>query len=149
MSLVTGQAVRTPLGAGVVIEVRNARRVLVQLASRVVSFDVADVVPRPDTGKPTSRKKTRSGMADAPPVSQDVRRTETVDLHGLTVEQALEATMRALDHALRADASELHVIHGHRGTRIRRAVHARLRALPAVRAFRIAPGNEGMTIVQL
>jgi len=149
MSLVAGQSVRTPLGAGIVVEVRNARRVLVQLAARVVSFDVADVAPSSDARKPTSRKKIRSGIADAAPDSQDVRRTQTVDLHGLTVEQALEATMRALDHALRADAAELHVIHGHRGTRIRRAVHARLRALPVVRAFRIAPGNEGMTIVQL
>ena len=59
------------------------------------------------------------------------------------------AAMAKLRTATGPEHGVLHVIHGHRGTRIRRAVHARLRALPAVRAFRIAPGNEGMTIVQL
>jgi dsDNA-specific endonuclease/ATPase MutS2 len=39
-------------------------------------------------------------------------------------------------------------IHGRSGGRIRSALHRHLRAFPSVRAFRLDPTNEGVTIVQ-
>ena len=55
----------------------------------------------------------------------------------------------ALSEALLADAEVLRLIHGRSGGRIRAALHRRLRELPGVRAFRLDPRNEGVTIVEL
>jgi len=41
------------------------------------------------------------------------------------------------------------VIHGRGSGRIRVALHRQLRVMPSVRAFRLEPGNEGVTIVEL
>jgi dsDNA-specific endonuclease/ATPase MutS2 len=70
-------------------------------------------------------------------------------VHGLTVADALTRTDDALDDALRRNADGVRLIHGRSGGRIRSAVHARLRAIPSVRAFRIDPRNEGVTVVTL
>jgi DNA mismatch repair protein MutS2 len=72
-----------------------------------------------------------------------------VDLHGLTVEEALVRAERALDDALLADCSELRLIHGKSGGRVRAALHRRLLDIGAVRAFRLDPRNAGVTIVSL
>lgn len=72
-----------------------------------------------------------------------------MDLHGLTVEEALGRAERALSEALLADLVELRLIHGRSGGRIRAALHQRLRQIPSVRAFGLDPRNEGVTIVRL
>jgi len=76
-------------------------------------------------------------------------RSAEVDFHGLTVEQALDRVLQALNKALLADLSELRLIHGRSGGRIRAALHRRLRETPSVRSFQLDPKNEGVTIVRL
>jgi DNA mismatch repair protein MutS2 len=53
-----------------------------------------------------------------------------------------------LNDALLEGRSQVRFIHGRSGGRIRAAVHQQLRALPPVRAFRLDPANEGVTIVE-
>jgi DNA mismatch repair protein MutS2 len=72
-----------------------------------------------------------------------------IDLHGLTVEEALGRIDDALNEALLAGLPELRVIHGKSGGRIRGALHQRLKAIPSVRGFRLDPRNAGVTIVSL
>jgi DNA mismatch repair protein MutS2 len=72
-----------------------------------------------------------------------------IDLHGLTVEEALDRVELALNDALLADLSEVRFIHGRSGGRIRAALHRRLRDTPSVRGFRLDPRNEGVTLVSL
>ena len=71
----------------------------------------------------------------------------SIDLHGKTVEEALEALDSFLSDALLASLDEVRVIHGRSGGRIRDAVHERLREVSAVRSFRLDPRNAGVTIV--
>lgn len=71
-----------------------------------------------------------------------------VDLHGLTIEEALDRMQHALNEALLADVDELRLIHGRSGGRLRGALHRRLQETPSVR-FRLDPRNEGVTIVSL
>ena len=47
----------------------------------------------------------------------------------------------ALDAALLAGHTELRFIHGRSGGRLRGALHARLRVIPAVRGFRLDPAT--------
>ena len=57
--------------------------------------------------------------------------------------------MAAVDAAIRAGHGRLRVIHGRSGGRLRGALHRQLRGLPPVRAFRLDPANDGVTIVEL
>ena len=72
-----------------------------------------------------------------------------IDLHGLTVDEALERAQQALNEALLGDLAELRFIHGRSGGRIRAALHRHLRETPSVRNVRLDPRNEGVTIVSL
>ena len=80
-----------------------------------------------------SRSTAPIPSSAAPP---DVARARTassgrgpreLDLHGCTVDEALERVERMLNDALLADALELRVIHGRSGGRLKAALHARLR----------------------
>jgi DNA mismatch repair protein MutS2 len=111
------------------------------------------VVVDEGTVAPLETERSRAGKrrpAPAPTAPLPARRpTAEVDLHGLTVEEALERAERALNDALLADLPELRLIHGKSGGRIRASLHRRLREIPTVRAFRLDPGNPGVTIVSL
>jgi dsDNA-specific endonuclease/ATPase MutS2 len=133
-----GESVQTPLGKGVILEVRN-RRVLVQIQDRAVLLNARDVTPiappkaaaaRPATpaaARPTTAASaTRPGGRRTPPPSA----VPTIDLHGLTVVEALDAVIAAIDAALRNDAASLRVIHGRSGGRLR--THLRRPERPAV-----------------
>jgi dsDNA-specific endonuclease/ATPase MutS2 len=149
-----GQAVQTPLGRGVILEVRNARRVLVQVQGRAVVLDVAAVSPvaasGPGTPAPpaTPRRRARAGSRGRQD-DGDSARVRSVDLHGLTTDDALEAMHAAIDAALLADIGQLRLIHGRSGGRLRAVVHTGLRQLTVVRSFRLDPRNAGVTIVYL
>jgi DNA mismatch repair protein MutS2 len=86
-------------------------------------------VPRPAT--------TEGAAASALP--------PTVDLHGLTVEDALARVVEAIDAALRRGADRLEVVHGRGSGRIRDALHRHLTTMTVVASFRLDPRNPGVT----
>lgn len=67
----------------------------------------------------------------------------------MTVDEAVAALDAVVNDAVLAGHAEVRVIHGRSGGRLRAAVHARLKQLSVVRAFRIDPANEGVTIATL
>ena len=115
-----GDHVQTPHGKGVVREVRNNGRLVVQVQRRSVVVAADEVRP---LAAPRRRPPAPSRQ-DAPSPRQAA--TE-VDLHGLRVEEALVRIDAALDAALLAGHAELRFIHGRSGGRLRGALHARLR----------------------
>ena len=161
-----GQHVQTPLGKGVVLDVRN-RRVLVRVQARDVLLSVKDIraigtaVSTPRAAETRNPAAGKRAAASRLPVSRDdgreaeVRRGDggtrivTIDVHGLTVEQALEAVDDALSEALLGNASELRVVHGRSSSRIRDALHRHLRGLSVVRKARLDSANAGVTIIVL
>lgn len=154
-------AVHTPFGKGTVREVRKNGRIVVQVRERTLVLAEAEVSPieeRPRRGHKTASETAPAGktVRATPSTRRPARssgptqRTSVeVDLHGLTVQEALARVEQALNDALLADRSELRVIHGRSGGRIRQALHERLLEISAVRSFRIDPRNEGITIVEL
>lgn len=133
-------------GKGIVREVRNSGRYLVEVKGRAMEVAAAQLEPadhaRPrGPGGATASSSTAASDARGPIV--------TLDLHGHTVEQALEALERCLNDALLAGASEIRVIHGKSGGRIKAVVHRRLRELPSARKWRTDPRNTGVTSVCL
>jgi DNA mismatch repair protein MutS2 len=145
-----GDAVQTPLGKGIVREVRNAGRLMVEVDGRVLVVAERDLSPVQQVKARSRERVTPTRRIERPPPKSDKRTASAqVDLHGLTVEEALERVDQALSEALLADLSELRFIHGRGGGRIRAALHRRLRETSAVRKFLVDPRNEGVTIVVL
>jgi dsDNA-specific endonuclease/ATPase MutS2 len=145
-----GDAVQTPFGKGVIREVRNHGRLLVDVHGRALVVEeralsrLEGAIRKSRTPAPTSGKNDAAGN-----VVSGFSRTHEIDLHGLTVEEALARVERALNDALLADAAALRVIHGRRGGRIRAALHRRLGEIPTVRSFGLDPQNDGVTVVRL
>jgi DNA mismatch repair protein MutS2 len=149
MTFAPGDAVHVAaLGKGVVREVRNGGRYLIDLKGR-------SVVATADQLTAVSGRKARGTRADVPPegdrASAATRSyaSTSLDLHGMMVEEAVGALDAFLNDALLAGHAEVQVIHGRSGGRLKAAVHARLKQLPVVRAFRLDPANAGVTIVTL
>jgi dsDNA-specific endonuclease/ATPase MutS2 len=147
-----GDAVQTPFGKGVVREVRNSGRLLVDVDGRALVVKESDVsaleVRRRDSSSAGRSQRQGRDSPHASSPSPGVT-TREVDLHGLTVEEALARAERALDEAILADVEEVRFIHGRSGGRIRAALQKRLREISSVRHSRIDPRNKGVTIVEL
>jgi dsDNA-specific endonuclease/ATPase MutS2 len=143
--------VQTRFGKGVVRAQRNNGRLLVEIAGRALVIPEAEIslleTRKPKTGSASPR--SAAPAAPSSPRRPSPRDEVSVDLHGLTVEEAVSRAEQALDEALLADLAELRFIHGRSGGRIRAALHQRLRQIPTVRGFRLDPRNEGVTIVKL
>jgi DNA mismatch repair protein MutS2 len=136
-------------GKGVVREVRNGRRYLVDLKGRAMVVGEAQLTPADD------RKRRRRSPNVAQPTiaaANVVARTDaasSIDLHGLTTDDAVAAVDAFLNDAILASLDEVRIIHGRSGGRLKAAVHARLRGVTAIRRFRLDPANPGVTIVSL
>jgi dsDNA-specific endonuclease/ATPase MutS2 len=143
-----GDGVQTPLGKGVIREVRNNGRLLVDIQQRTVVMTESAISPLDQ-----SRRQARpvSEAAGPLPVTrrQEPHAAGEVELHGLTVEEALNKIDQALNDALLASLPVVRFIHGRTGGRIRGALHQRLREIATVRGFRLDPHNPGVTIVKL
>ena len=145
--IVPGAAVQTPFGKGVVREVRNGGTVLVDVQGRSLVLSEGELSVLESGRRPGRRARAAAASTAPPPRERSV--SHEIDLHGLTVEEALGRAADALNDALLADASGLRLIHGRSGGRIRAALHGWLKTMPSVRAFRTDPRNEGVTIVSL
>jgi len=150
MTVRIGDRVQTPLGKGVVTEVRNEGRLLVDVQGMALRFNNDEVSPIVEERRAVrSRSKAATKTSAPSPDSAQGTTIREIDLHGLTVEQAMSAVDSALNDAMLADVSHLRVVHGRSGGKIRAALHRRLGELPNIKRFALDPRNEGVTVVAL
>ncbi len=147
MAFVAGDAVHVrTLGTGVVREVRNGGRYLVDIKGRALVVGVDQLAPAP-----TEKRRHVAAAAGVDPREPDdhtaVAAGRSLDLHGRSVHEALEAVDLFLNDLLLEGEAHARIIHGRSGGRLKAAVHTRLAQLPAVRRFRLDPANPGVTIV--
>jgi dsDNA-specific endonuclease/ATPase MutS2 len=144
MPFATGDSVHVAaLGTGIVRDVRNGGRYLVEIKGRsiVVAADrLTHVESRPAPRAATASRGKDDSSTQAP---------RSLDLHGKTVDEAVDALDTFLNDSLLEGATKLRIIHGQSGGRLRAAVHARLKLIPSIRAFRLDDRNPGVTIVKL
>lgn len=133
------------IGKGVVREVRNGGRLLVEVNGRSIVTTEDQVTAVETPGRRKAAAAPRSRHAYESPSEGGV----SLDLHGLTVEEANEALIAFINDALLAGANEARIIHGRSGGRLKAAVHASLERIPAVRSYAIDPRNPGVTIAKL
>ncbi|MEO7135577.1 MAG: Smr/MutS family protein [Vicinamibacterales bacterium] len=135
------------LGTGVVREVRNGGRYVVEVKGRAI------VANHSQLSLADSRKLVRTPPS-APALDNEANRGRVhcrseVDLHGMTTIEAIAALDAFLNEAMLAGHDEVRVIHGRSGGRIKAAVHQRLSAFGSIRGFHVDARNSGVTIVAL
>ena len=141
------------IGKGVVQEARRQGRYVVLVGAAALVCGEDDLTA---AAPPKRSKRARAAGRDdddagrgGTRVERSERRSESVDLHGLTVEEALQRVDERLNAAMLGGTAVLDVIHGKGGGRIRAALHRHLRAIPSVRRFEIDSRNAGVTHVYL
>ena len=137
------------VGKGTVREVRNGGSYLVEVHGRSVVTTADRLTPQESPRKSARRKPspppTRTPDATLPvggPVA-------SLDLHGNTADEALDAVNRFLNAALLAGSPEVRIIHGRSGGKLKATLHSHLRRFPSIRGFALDPRNPGVTIVKL
>lgn len=131
------------LGTGTVREARGGERYAVEIKGRLV-------VAAGKQLEPADARSPRSGSEparDHRPPSPVPTGSPTLDLHGRTVADSLEAVEVFISDALIAGHGEVRIIHGRSGGSVRAAVHRYLKRIAAVAGFRLDPRNPGVTIV--
>ena len=140
------------LGTGIVREARNGGRYLIELKGRSMVVAGSQLEPAPAlraAKRPPPAKQHPSKTSAAAPGAVTSTPSRTLDLHGKTVLEALDALDCFLNDALLDGCDDVRVIHGRGGGRVKAAVHGRLAELSSVRAFRVDPTNPGVTVVRL
>jgi DNA mismatch repair protein MutS2 len=134
------------VGKGVIREVRNGRRYLVEIKGRSLVVDEGQLAV-------LDERQQRSMPAPPPSnplIPGDFNRRNApraIDLHGMTTDEAIAAVDTFVNDAILAGHDEVRVIHGRSGGRLKAAVHGHLKLLPSVRAFHLDSANPGVTIV--
>lgn len=131
---------------GVVVEAGHDGQYRVRVGSVTIACRERDLAVQPAGSK--KRGRTRTPPTAGPGVSTGAGEPAgAIDLHGLTVEEAMARVEHAIDHALRRGAERLDVMHGKGTGRIRHALHRLLTTLPVVASFELDPRNAGITRV--
>lgn len=127
---------------GRVVDAAGGGRYRVRVEGIVVACREADLAD-PPAG--TRRRKA----ADRLPVvaEADAAGVARLDLHGLTVEEAMERVLGAIDRTIQNGASKLEIVHGKGTGRIKSALHRKLADISVVKRFAIDPHNPGVTWV--
>lgn len=136
------------MGTGVVREVRNAGRYLVAIKGRAMVVPAAELT-RADERRARSRSRNAVPTETPPQHDGPASACPSLDLHGKTVIEAIEALDSFVNDAILSNHATVQVIHGRSGGRVKAAVHHRLAGLPSVRRFQLDPRNPGATIVRL
>jgi DNA mismatch repair protein MutS2 len=145
MAFAPGDAIHVKaIGKGIVREVRNGGRYLVEVNGRSIVTTADQLTAQEGAPK---QKKTPSRRA---PYAYDRASDAPVslDLHGLTVDESMEAVAAFLNNAMLAGAAEARIIHGRSGGRLKASLHAQLKRIASIRGYAVDPRNEGVTIVK-
>jgi DNA mismatch repair protein MutS2 len=136
------------IGKGVVREVRNGGRYLVDVKARQMVAVDAQL-----TAIETRKQREGVSPAHAGSATQDTATrsyaASSIDLHGMTTDEAIAALDTFLNEAILAGAAEVRVIHGRSGGRLKAAVHARLKVVTSIQGFHLDRTNPGVTVVTL
>jgi dsDNA-specific endonuclease/ATPase MutS2 len=150
MTFAPGDPVRVAaLGKGIVREVRNGGRYLVEIKGRSIVLSGRQLAPAEPAQTPRRAKPPVADTQAAAVVNPIVTSSPSLDLHGKTTHEGLDVLDAFLDTALLAGHAEVRIIHGRSGGKLKAAVHARLKQIRSIRGFGLDPHNPGVTVVRL
>jgi DNA mismatch repair protein MutS2 len=133
---------------GRIIDVQGTRY-RVAVGALTVSAALDELRPAEGKGRERTRRRPRDPQTDTQTREAAEGATRRIDLHGMTVEQAREALLAAVNAAALSGDAVLEVIHGIGTGRVRAAVWRELKGLSVVRHVAAHPTNRGVTVVRL
>jgi dsDNA-specific endonuclease/ATPase MutS2 len=136
------------LGKGIVREARNGGRYLVEIKGRSIVVAGSQLTPLDSARAPRPSPPAAAGHQE-PAAAEPTTPAPSLDLHGATVDEAIETLTTFLNTACLAGHAEVRIIHGRSGGRLKVAVRARLTQMRSIRGFELDPRNPGVTIVRL
>lgn len=128
---------------GVVLSSLGCDKYKVVIGSLTITCAGPDLTP---TTSPRLSSTTTPPTSRAPKAP---RPSQSLDLHGLTVDEAIRKLDTWLDSVILSDLTHVKVVHGLGTGRVQRAVHERLQAFKAVKRFAVSQWNAGETDVYL
>ena len=133
---------------GVVTAVLKAGVYRVQVGALSVTAreDELEAPPPSKKKKRRAEPQTTDGTG-AGAVDRDV--PASLDLHGLTVDEARNRVAGYISRAMLAGHERVEIIHGIGGGKLKAAVTKDLKSIAAVRAVKPHPSNPGVTVVHL
>jgi len=134
--------VKTLGKSGIVSTVLGGGRYKVSLGGLSVVCRESELIG--STKAPPSRKVEPSITID---VHSQRQRASSLDLHGMTVTEALREVEVYLDRAALGGNDKVTIVHGLGSGKLQRAVHQYLRTIAAVKSFKVNEGNPGETTV--
>jgi DNA mismatch repair protein MutS2 len=142
--------VRSLKRRGVVIEALKAGAYRVQVGTLVITAREADLeVPAPSR-KTRRRPSAPSGtLQSGESESSRASEPDSIDLHGLTVDDARNRVAGYISRAILAGHERVEIIHGIGSGKLKAAVTKDLKSIAAVRAVKPHPTNPGVTIAFL
>ena len=131
---------------------QGKKRVKVRVGDVEMSVALSDLIGL--AGPPEPKRPVPSVPRRPPPSASpaDAEAATVLDLRGRMADEALDATVAALDRAALAGAPLLRIIHGHGTGRLKAVIRDYLKSSPYVAGFRAgerAEGGDGVTVVQL
>lgn len=128
---------------GVVLSCIGGDKYKVAIGSLTITCAGRDLTP---TSSPRLSSTTTPPTSRTPKAS---RPSQSLDLHGLTVDEAIRKLDTWLDSVILSDLTHVKVVHGLGTGRVQRAVHERLHTFKAVKRFAVNQWNAGETDVYL
>jgi DNA mismatch repair protein MutS2 len=136
------------IGKGTVREVRNGGRYLVEVNGRSI-VTTSDQLTAQESPAKRARAKATPPSRASHVYDRPSDTAASLDLHGLTVDEALDAVAAFLNNALLTGAAEVQIIHGRSGGRLKASLHKQLKGIASIRGYAVDPRNAGVTIVKL
>jgi DNA mismatch repair protein MutS2 len=130
---------------GTVSSITKTGKIKVAVGSLTVEATQDEIAPP----KVLEKIKTSHTINFLKTTTKERKDASSVDLHGLTVIEALHALEAALSRALLANVRELKVVHGIGSGRVQGAVHEYLSKQPLIASFAPDQWNVGITRVFL
>lgn len=133
---------------GTVLEDLGGGSYKVQIGALSIRVEEADVtISAQPMKKPLRDSVAPEGITISSDASQQWRSLRSLDLHGMTVQEALRTLEEHLSRAVMANISEVEVMHGLGTGKLKDAVIAHLGTLPVVKGVSAHPFNRGITRV--
>lgn len=131
---------------GYITEILEKDQFKVTLGSIYVTLSSVELELKLDNA-PVDRSRHRTGVTI---VAQSTsKENEELDLHGFTVNAAVEALENKLNRAIMTNLKRLKVVHGFGTGKVMQAVHQYLSSSSLVANFRVDDLNPGQTWVYL
>ena len=132
---------------GVVVAAGRSGRYHVRVEGVMTWCRDGDLGQPPQKNQKPKKSDGRARLEHPADKARDAAPPGRIDLHGLSVTEAVEKVMTEIDRSLQRGADRLEIIHGKGSGLIKEAIHKRLAALSVVAAFRLDPRNSGVTWV--